>query len=230
MNATAQSNVLDQVKRLLHAGILIESEYADGTYELDEMLGIGGFGIAYKALNLTTNDNVCLKITAHQDSWHQEAYYGSLLRGNARTIQMLDRFPFKIQMGIRSLPLFVSVFELAAMGPLGHYLARTGPWPEDRARREIIALLRVLTELHAGGTMHRDITPMNVLVNYKGNLKLHDFGIARQRLLRRSVPADAFNIGFVSNIKRQAGRRQWLMADDVFQMGQLLARGDGVRP
>jgi serine/threonine protein kinase len=192
-------------------------------------LGQGGFGVALKATDWE-GETVCLKVTPDQEAWHQEAYFGSLLKGSRRVIQLIESFPLHAEIGNLRYPCYVLVFEYAPNGDIATYLERKGPWPEERARREIIALLKVLTQLHSGGSMHRDITPRNVLVGQNGNLKLHDFGIARQQLLGKRVPADIFCPAFVSNVKQDCGRRHWLMADDVFQMGQLLAmilRGDG---
>jgi serine/threonine protein kinase len=218
-----KDKILKNVRKLLGPGFKIESEYAAARYQLGQRLGEGGFGVAYHAVEQKSGFDVCLKVTADQASWHQEAYFGKLLAHSSRAIQLYDCFPYLIQLGATQYPVFVLVFEYAANGEVGDYLDARGPWPERRARREVGALLQVLTELHAGGAMHRDITPMNVLVDSGGRLKLADFGIARQELLSHKVPADVFNWGFVSRLKIDGGRRHWLMADDVFQMGQLLA-------
>ena len=223
MDIYEQRVVLDGICEVMENYKFVDSEYAEADYEIVECLGRGGFGVAFSAIDRCRGIPVCLKIMADQDSWHQECYFGSLLRGNSRVIQLLDQFPYRAQLGKHCYPAFVLVFEIAENGTIAEFLQRKGPWPETRARREIIALLKVLTELHAGGAMHRDITPMNVLVSSRGQLKLADFGIARQQLLGKNVPADVFNLGFVSQIKQDSGRRHWLMADDVFQMGQLLA-------
>ncbi len=224
-NSGMQNDLIDIVRAHPYIG----SSYNDTQYEIREVLGQGGFGIAFAARDCSSGEEVCVKLTEDQESWHQEAYFGSLLRGNRRVIQLIESFPYLTQFGDHQIPLYALVFEYAKNGHLGDYLVDRGPWEEARARREACALLKVLTELHAGGAMHRDITPMNVLVTGRGALKLTDFGIARQRLLGKEVPADCFNLGFVSYIKQNAGRRHWLMSDDVFQMGQLLAmiiRGD----
>ncbi len=95
--------------------------------------------------------------------------------------------------------------------------------------REIVALLRLLDQLHGTGALHRDITPMNVFLCKNRLLKLGDFGIARHVLAGKAATASAFNPSFVSNRMAQGVQRHWLAADDVYQMGQLLGmllRGD----
>lgn len=94
---------------------------------------------------------------------------------------------------------------------------------------EIIALLKVLDQLHGSGALHRDITPMNVFVCKNRHLKLGDFGIARHVLAGRAATASVFNRAFVSTRMALGEQRHWLPSDDVYQVGQLLGmllRGD----
>ncbi|MCA9637700.1 MAG: protein kinase, partial [Myxococcales bacterium] len=120
--------------------------------------------------------------------------------------------------------LYCLVLELAEGGTIADYLAKTRrAWSEARAKREIIALLRLLDQLHGGGATHRDITPMNIFVTGRGTLKLGDFGIARHEVPGNRVSADAFNPAFVTRGHLAEVHRNWLAVDDVFQMGQLLA-------
>ena len=120
-------------------------------------------------------------------------------------------------------PLYCLVSEYMEEGDLGGYLERNPqPWPEARARREIIRLLRAVTTIHESGAVHRDITPGNVFVASDGVLKLGDFGIALHRVGRRDVAADAFAPRFAPSAIR-SGAKSWRQADDVHQIGQLYA-------
>src|SRR5262249_16483267 len=110
-----------------------------------------------------------------------------------------------------------------------HLAAAERAWSPVRARREIIALLKLLDQLHGAGALHRDITPTNVFVCKNKKLKLGDFGLARTVLAGKMLAASHFTPFFVSKGMAEGERRHWLPSDDVFQMGQLLAmllRGD----
>ncbi len=203
-------------------GRIIRSPVTDRRYRIGPVIGSGGYGKAYQAFDLTNQAEVCLKYTYDQLSWHREAYFGELFRRHRRVIQIYDSFPVMPKSG-RGRIRYCLVLELAPFGAVADYLERTGEgWPEDRARREIMALLRVLDQLHGGSATHRDITPFNIFVCKAGVLKLGDFGIARHELAGRPHKPEAFNPDYVTRGIIDAEHRAWEAVDDVFQMGQLL--------
>jgi eukaryotic-like serine/threonine-protein kinase len=219
--------------RKLPSGTVVESPATGRRYRIANRLGQGGFGCAYRVQRLDSWDrriqNFCLKTTADPESWHRESYFGELLNRCERAIRMYDSFPL-FPPTRRHGVLYCLVFEYAEHGTIRDHLAATEfGWTPVRARREIVALLKLLDQLHGAGALHRDITPMNVFVCKNEKLKLGDFGLAQHVLAGKMVRASAFTPFFVSRRMAEGERRYWLPSDDVFQMGQLLAmllRGD----
>lgn len=210
----------------LRPGILVQDASSGREYRVVRFLGQGGFGAAYLADRLPSANShaapCVLKVIINAATWHREAYFGHLLRHVPALVEVYDSFAWVPPGGSRA-PLYCLVSEHVEEGDLGGYLERNPePWPEARARREIIRLLRAVTRIHESGAVHRDITPGNVFVAAKCVLKLGDFGIALHRVGRKDVAADAFAPRFAPSAI-QSGAKSWRQADDVHQIGQLYA-------
>jgi serine/threonine protein kinase len=213
--------------RKLKPGTVVQSPATGRRFLIANRLGEGGYGCTYRVQRLDSWNrrirDYCLKTTTDPESWHREAYFGELLNRCERAIRMYDSFPL-FPPTRRHGVLYCLVFEYAEHGTIRDHLASTKRgWSPDRARREIVALLKLLDQLHGAGALHRDITPMNVFVCKNKKLKLGDFGLARHVLAGKMVAASAFTPYFVSKRMAEGERRYWLPSDDVFQMGQLLA-------
>jgi serine/threonine protein kinase len=227
-----QAPAMERIRKL-KSGTVVESPATGKRFLIANRLGEGGYGCAYRVQRLDSWDrrihNYCLKTTTDPESWHREAYFGELLNGCERAIRVYDSFPL-FPATRRHRLLYCLVFEYAEHGTIRDHLASTEQgWPPARARREIMALLKLLDQLHGAGALHRDITPTNVFVCKNKKLKLGDFGLARTVLAGKMLAASAFTPYFVSKRMAEGERRHWLPSDDVFQMGQLLAmllRGD----
>ena len=219
--------------RKLKLGTVVQSPATGKRFLIANRLGEGGYGCTYRVQRLDSWDrrikDYCLKTTTDEESWHREAYFGELLHPCDRAIRLYESFPLFPATRRHGL-LYCLVTEYAEHGTIRDHLANDEKvWSPERARREIVALLKLLDQLHGAGALHRDITPTNVFVCKNNKLKLGDFGLARTVLAGKMLAASAFTPFFVSKRMAEGERRHWLPSDDVFQMGQLLAmllRGD----
>jgi len=205
----------------LRRGQRVRNEENGRAYLVGERVGRGGFGVVYRAEQASgeplENKELCLKVCGDVVTWHCEAYFGRLLQGESRVVNVYDSFAW-LPRTKDAQPRYCLITEFAEHGDLAQYFRDHKAFGEHKARFEMIAFLRTLQQLHAAGVVHRDLTPKNVLVGSGGRLKIADFGIATQGLKNRGVAFDVFNPHFAPPIFER-----WLAADDVFHCGQMYA-------
>lgn len=206
----------------------VHSSETGRSYQLDRLIGKGGFGEIYLASPRPSGGlppQVCVKISYAIAGWVREAYFAQLLAGRSRALRVFDRFVESEAARMR----YCLVMEYAPHGDLGAWLEEKGARPERYVRQEIAAILQTLDVLHRGQAMHRDLTPFNVFVCDNETLKLGDFGIAAHQASSRGVTADAFNPLNAPTEIAWGKVRKWQQKDDIYQVGQLIAmllRGD----
>jgi serine/threonine-protein kinase len=222
--ATARRGGMERGEDLLRVGQVIKSAETQLEYDVERLLGQGGFGQVYLAhrrgRSTLVPDVVCVKASRHIDGWLREAYFGRLLDGHPHAIRVFDVFPM---MASGRAVLYCLVMEYARHGDLSAFLRRDNrTWTEAATRREIAGVLEVLGKLHRGQLLHRDLTPLNVFVCDTRHLKLGDFGIVRQQSDRRGITARTMNALTAPSEMLSRVAPKWQARDDVYQVGQLL--------
>ncbi|MDB4934985.1 MAG: hypothetical protein JWP87_1957 [Labilithrix sp.] len=151
-------------------------------YELVELLGQGGHGAVYRALQRPLGREVALKMIL-VEALLSEGMLERFTR-EAALVQRLEH-PNTVRLydfGTTEQGLPYIVFELLRGRTLEQEIAR-GPLTPTRVGRVTTQVLKSLMEAHALGIVHRDIKPSNVLlVDYSGEtdfVKVLDFGVAR---------------------------------------------------
>lgn len=225
---TSRATQPASILRETPAPLSVVSSESGRTYQLERLIGKGGFGEVYLATPQPRGglpSHVCVKISERLVPWLREAYFAELVGRELRALKIHDRFVVMEPRG----PRYCLAMEYAEHGDLGTWLEQKGAQPERFVRREIAAVLAVLDALHRGQALHRDLTPFNVFVCANEELKLGDFGIATHQLSRRGVTADAFNLFNVPNEIAWGRVRRWQQRDDIYQVGLIavmLLRGD----
>lgn len=179
---------------LLHPGTRLWGRYVIGT-----VLGIGGFGVTYRAWDSRLDAVVAIKEFFPQSLVNripgevkvrvfsgdkQESYKQQLARfmdeaknlakftGDGHIVSVLDFFEDNNTAYI--------VMEYLDGVTLKEYMEAAGGFlPHQQAMEITQQLLEALASIHQKGIIHRDISPDNIFILKDGSMKLLDFGAAR---------------------------------------------------
>jgi tRNA A-37 threonylcarbamoyl transferase component Bud32 len=147
-------------------------------YELRALVGRGGMGEVYEAVDHQLGRTVAIKVLRQDLATDRRLL--ARFRREARMSARLSH-PGVVavhDIGERDGQAFI-VMEFVAGRTLESILATDGPLPPARAAWIAEEVAEALAHAHDRGVVHRDIAPSNVMVTPAGEIKVLDFGIAR---------------------------------------------------
>ena len=167
------------VRSMAPTGMLAVGQTFANRYEVKSVLGMGGMGVVYRALDRELGEPVAIKT----------------LKGDAMASDptLLQRFKDEIRLArkithrnvVRTYDLgevegmYYITMEFVEGQSLKHLIQSRGNLPVSAVLTVGKQLCRALEVAHEQGVIHRDIKPQNLIVEPSGTLKVMDFGIAR---------------------------------------------------
>ena len=150
-----------------------------GKYQIVGLLGKGGMGVVYRALDPFLEREVAIKVMLPQlaEDPEQKQRFEREARAVARLNHPNVVMVFDLGYHTDGAPYIV--MELLQGDDLLHITRRE---PALRLEQKVAIVLQVLDGLgqaHKVGIVHRDVKPANVFVSDEGTAKIMDFGIAR---------------------------------------------------
>lgn len=157
-------------------------------YRIDTILGMGGFGMTYKATHLQLKHQVVLKTP--NLSLQNDPEYANFVRRFIREGQILAKFCQNAHPGIvRISDLFEEaglhclVMDLIVGQSLFNAVQQQGRLPDTEAVAIIRQIGEALSDVHQAGIVHRDAHPGNIMLRPNGQAVLIDFGLASELML-----------------------------------------------
>ena len=137
-----------------------------GPYQIESLLGAGGMGRVFRALDTRLGRAVAIKVSLTQ--------FTARFDREARAIAAMNHPHICTLYDVG--PNYL-VMELVDGETLADALKR-GPLPLDQALRYGAQIAGALAAAHARGIVHRDLKPGNVMISAAG-VKVLDFGLAK---------------------------------------------------
>lgn len=193
----------------------------DGRYEIQEIIGVGGMAVVYKAHDNQENRTVAIKILKEEFVSNQE--FVRRFKNESKAIAMLSHQNivkvYDVSFG--DLIQYI-VMEYIEGITLKEFIERQGSLRWKDAVHFTIQILRGLQHAHDKGIVHRDVKPQNIMVLPDGKIKVTDFGIARfARSDQRTITDKA--IGSVHYISPEQARGEKTdEKSDIYSVGVML--------
>ena len=195
-----------------HRTNALPSGYVLDEYRIDAILGAGGFGVTYKALDTHLDAWVAIKeyfpvewsfrdadgVTVHANTQGLSSISGAQTSDyewglerfldEARVLARIQHpYVVRVKRYFRANGTAYIVMEYEEGEPLSTILDETGTLHEEEVRGLLEDVLPALQAVHEQGYLHRDIKPANLYVRARDHrVMLIDFGAARAAISRHS--------------------------------------------
>ena len=182
-------------------------------YRIIKKLGAGGMGEVYLALDTKLDRKVAIKVL-RPDSLAEEKLKKRLLR-EAQAAAKLDH------------PNICAIYDVNEVDSVTFIVMQylEGESLAEKMVRQPLELSTALAlaeqaaeglaEAHAHGVVHRDIKPQNLMITQRGQLKILDFGLAKQTRSSDSVDFEAPTDTLLSTPGHVVGTMPYMSPEQV---------------
>lgn len=147
-------------------------------YRIVRRLGRGGMAIVYEGVHQEDSRRVALKMLSHRLVYdkaslvwfHREADIVESFE-HPNIVRMFGRF--------KAFKSYFIVMEFCDGITLERLVRLNGPLSQDDFRKAFGQIASAVLYAHQRDVVHRDIKPVNLMLNFDGTVKLMDFGLAK---------------------------------------------------
>jgi hypothetical protein len=151
-------------------------------YHVVKLLGSGGMGVVYQAVDRELGEDVALKVLRAPARPSGSASIAEMQRRFRAELVLARKVTHKHVIRIHDIGEIDGIKFISMPLVKGRDLAAilaNGPLPVERALRYARQIVAGLVAVHAAGVIHRDLKPSNIMIGQDDQVLLMDFGIAR---------------------------------------------------
>ena len=190
-------------------------------YRIVSLIGRGGMGVVYEAVQLTLERPVALKLIdpARADD---EEFRARFVRESHVAAGLEHPHVIPVYEAREDDRLLFIAMRLVRGPSLADVLASQAPLAPDQAARLVAQIASALGAAHERGLVHRDVKPANVLLHEREHAYLTDFGVTRE-LGGDGLTAAGERIGTVDYIAPEQARGERVGPPaDIYSLGCVL--------
>lgn len=195
----------------------------DGKYEILKEIGRGGMSIVYLAMDKHLNKQWAVKEIRKKGNGKNDEIVVNSLLAEANMIKRLDHpsLPRIVDIIDNGITIYI-VMDYIEGESLDKILNEYGAQPEDMVVNWAKQLCDALSYLHSQKPpiIYRDMKPANVMLKPEGNIKIIDFGIARE--YKEQNLADTTVLGTKGYAPPEQYSGQTDPRSDIFALGMTM--------
>jgi serine/threonine protein kinase len=149
-----------------------------GPFVLEKKIGAGAMGVVYLARHAQSTHHVAVKILPASDSQNEKAV-ARFERELKILTQLTHPHIVRCYGGGRVGSQRFIAMELVSGGTLANVIYRRGHLGWEETIDYGLQICSALEHAHSHGIIHRDLKPSNLLLTEQSQIKLGDFGLAR---------------------------------------------------
>lgn len=195
----------------------------DGKYEILTEIGRGGMSVVYLAMDTHLNKQWAVKEIKRRGSGKKDEVVVNSLLAEANMMKRLDHpaLPRIVDIIENKVTIYV-VMDYIEGESLDKILATYGPQPEELVIGWAKQICDALSYLHGQKPpiIYRDMKPANIMLKPEGNIKIIDFGIARE--YKEQNLADTTVLGTKGYAPPEQYSGQTDARSDIFALGMTM--------
>lgn len=195
----------------------------DGKYEVLREIGRGGMSVVYLAMDTHLNKQWAVKEIRKKGSGKNDEIVVNSLLAEANLMKRLDHpaLPRIVDIIDNGVTIYV-VMDYIEGESLDKILNEYGSQPEDKVIEWAMQIADALSYLHSQKPpiIYRDMKPANVMLKPEGNIKIIDFGIARE--YKEQNLADTTVLGTKGYAPPEQYSGQTDPRSDIFALGMTM--------
>ncbi len=189
-------------------------------FKLLHVLGRGGFGIVYRALDLKLAREVAIKLPLADDPPYRERYINEARK--AASVEVPGIVPI-LQVGHTQSGVPFVVQKLIDGHSLAKLLARENQLDALRVIRFLSEVCTAVGTAHAKSLFHRDLKPANILFDLHGRSWITDFGLSVTEEEQELYHGEVAGTPSYMSPEQLLGRVDWLDGrTDIWAIGVIL--------
>jgi serine/threonine protein kinase len=213
----------EQSEDILAAQKALDEKRSIPGYEITGVLGRGGMGTVYRAMQTSMNRPVALKVLASRHA-RNRSFIERFVR-EARAVAKLNHENIVAGIDVGEADgLYYFAMEFVEGETVADMIARKGALPESRAVEIVLQMARALQHAHRNNLVHRDIKPQNIIVTPKGIAKLCDLGLAKTEDSEAHITRMGVSVGTPHYIspEQAKGSVDVDIRSDIYSLGATL--------